>query len=229
MYVVGLYVAASDLSTLQERMVHAISGNESATTLIGQEKESLVKQLSDPEASERIWRQVLTEPGIRSVIRIVPTRQTDYGHLKEGWIRGLTARGVGKGFEDKAEWEDRIKEFRGVFGGRGKLGKGKVMLLGRGAEGGLSVWAEAQGEKNKDDEQIQKDAGRKQKDGTDDGDGDRSMEYLGGVRDPRVGNLVWMGYVAGGNVASEGARKSVVEGVKELVERPIGTVETMVV
>jgi hypothetical protein len=49
------------------------------------------------------------------------------------------------------------------------------------------------------------------------------------VRDERVARLVWLGYLAGGTVASEGARRSVVEGVMELVERPIGTVETQVV
>ncbi|KAL8948839.1 MAG: hypothetical protein Q9222_004998 [Ikaeria aurantiellina] len=54
------------------------------------------------------------------------------------------------------------------------------------------------------------------------------MKFLGGLEDERISRLVWLGYLAGGNVASEEARKSVVDGVMEIVERPIGTVETQV-
>lgn len=105
------------------------------------------------------------------------------------------------------------------------------MLLGRGADGGLGVWVEAASEASKSDGEIQDDVTdvAKGKKSEEVDSGNKAMEYLGGVSDPRVGNLVLMGYVAGGNVASEGARKSIVEGVRELVERPVGTVETMVV
>lgn len=55
------------------------------------------------------------------------------------------------------------------------------------------------------------------------------MSLLGGVNDERISRLVWMGYLAGENIASEDARQSVVDGVMDLVERPIGTVETQVI
>jgi hypothetical protein len=38
-----------------------------------------------------------------------------------------------------------------------------------------------------------------------------------------------LNYLAGKTVASEGARKSIVEGIMEFVERPVGTVATQVV
>lgn len=55
------------------------------------------------------------------------------------------------------------------------------------------------------------------------------MVRMGGLEDERISRLVWLGYLAGRNVASEGARQSVVEGVMEIVARPMGTVETQVV
>lgn len=55
------------------------------------------------------------------------------------------------------------------------------------------------------------------------------MTLLGTIQDERISRLVWMGYLAGQNIASEEARRSVVDGVIEMVERPVGTIETQVV
>jgi hypothetical protein len=53
-------------------------------------------------------------------------------------------------------------------------------------------------------------------------------QRLGEVADERISRAVWLNYLAGKTVASEGARKSIVEGVMEFVERPVGTVATQV-
>lgn len=203
-YVVGIYVALSDLGKLQEGMVRSIAGG-TASTLVDGEKEELRKVLLAGEGSERVWGHILKEEGLKSAARIVPVRNTDFGHLRDGWVRGIDARGKGPGFEDE-NFKTAVGEFKGVFGGRKGVGKGKVLLLGRGEDGALGVWVE---------EEMEGKTGE--------------MVRLGGVRDERVARLVWLGYLAGGTVASEGARRSVVEGVMELVERPIGTVETQVV
>lgn len=185
-------------------MVRSIAGG-TASTLVDGEKEELRKVLLGGEGSERVWGAVLREGGLKSAVRIVPVRNTDFGHLRDGWVRGIDAKGKGPGFEDE-NFKTAVGEFKGLFGGRKGVGKGKVLMLGRGQDGALSVWVE---------EEVEGKAGE--------------FLRLGGVRDERVARLVWLGYLAGGNVASEGARKSVVEGVMELVERPIGTVETQVV
>jgi hypothetical protein len=52
---------------------------------------------------------------------------------------------------------------------------------------------------------------------------------LGGVHDERLSRAVWLNYLAGKTVASEGARKSIIEGIMEFVERPVGAVATQVV
>ena len=195
-YVVGIYVAESDLGVLQERMIRSMAGAETASTLVAGEREELRRRLVNGEGSEEVWGELWRVGGIRSVARIVPTRGTDMGHLRDGWVRGITARSHGReGFEDEG-FAGAVGKFKGVFGRARKVGKGRELLLERDGKGALRVWIEG--------------------------------EKLGEVEDERVSRLVWMGYLAGKNVSSEGARQSVVDGVMELVGRPVGTVETKV-
>ncbi len=48
-----------------------------------------------------VWFQVLRDGGIRSAVRIVPTRNTSFGHMRDGWIRGIDLRGKGGRTEDE--------------------------------------------------------------------------------------------------------------------------------
>ena len=214
-YVVGLYVAKSDIGKLQEQLVKASVGS-GASTLVQGEKQELRKTLLDEEGSTKVWAKVLREGRIRSAVRVVPTRNTNYSHLRDGWIRGIDLRGKGSEFEGDS-FQASVAEFKGILGGRGSVPKGKVLLLGRGADGALRTWVE-------------------EEKGSESGDETRSpstekakMSLLGGLKDERISRLVWMGYLAGEPVASEEARQSVVDGVMEIVERPIGTVETQVI
>ncbi|MCJ1284152.1 Altered inheritance of mitochondria protein 18 mitochondrial [Xylographa opegraphella] len=203
-YVVGLYIATSDIATLQARLVRAAAGAETASTLVAGEKEELRAALLDPLRSEELWDGVLREGGIRSVLRIVPTRNTDFAHLRDGWVRGITARSQRPAGEEKFEDEafgEAVGGFKALFG-RGSVAKGKALMLERRADGVLGAWME--GEKG-------------------------GWDRMGEVRDERVGRLVWLGYLGGKKVASEAARQSVVDGVMGFVERPVGTVETQVV
>lgn len=216
-YVVGFYVAKGDMGRLQEELVRAyMPSGSSASALVQGEKEDLRKMLLDGKGSEAIWTQVLKEGGVRSAVRIVPTRDTNFGHLRDGWMRGVDARGKGPEFEGP-DFKSAVDEFKGMMGGRGSVGKGRVLLLGRGARGDLRAWVE---------EDVAANAEARQQNTRIKGD---RMSILGSVRDERISRLVWMGYLAGKNVASEAARRSVIDGVMEVVERPIGTVETQVV
>ncbi|KAL8899896.1 MAG: hypothetical protein Q9207_005967, partial [Kuettlingeria erythrocarpa] len=229
-YVVGLYVAKSDLPKLQEGMVRAFftssaqgdSTVSSATTLVDDEKTQLRKLLVEggkDGRGEKIWDEVLKASGVKSVLRIVPTRNTDFGHMREGWVRNIQSRSgaQGKGGvlgeKEREGLAESVTEFKGIFGGGRKgVDKGKVLLMSRGADGGLGVWVE---------DEVPEQAEKK---------GERGeMKYLGGMKDERISRLVWLGYLGGNNVASEDARQNVVEGVMDIVERPIGTLETQVV
>ena len=211
-YVVGLYVAKGDMGRLQERLVRASAGS-GASTLVQGEKEDLKKTLLDGDGSTKVWSEVLKEGGVRSAVRVVPTRNTNFSHMRDGWLRGIDLRGKGKEFEGE-DFKMAVDEFKGMLGGRGSVGKGKVILLGRGTNGALRAWVEEDAEGAESKASTRK--------------GER-MTLLGTIKDERISRLVWMGYLAGQHIASEDARRSVVDGVIEMVERPVGTIETQVV
>ncbi|KAL8709172.1 MAG: hypothetical protein Q9220_006052 [cf. Caloplaca sp. 1 TL-2023] len=242
-YVVGLYISTRSLPHLQEALVRAYftssaSGDSvasAATTLVENEKEDLKELLlsSDTDSRSRgaqIWNEILKNADVDSVLRIVPTRATDFGHMREGWVRSIIARSgpPEKGGvlteQQKQGIERSVGDFKAIFGGGRKgVGKGKVLMMRRDGGGEMGVWAE-------DDDVLGLTATTTAgEDKTKEGGRKGEMRFLGGVKDERVSRLVWLGYLAGGNVASEDARKSVVDGVMEIVERPIGTVETQVI
>ncbi|KAF7937218.1 uncharacterized protein EAE98_001532 [Botrytis deweyae] len=199
-YVLGLYISPSSIPTLQTSLLQLAAPN-GASTLVANEKDALKAMLLDPARSEEIWSAILKHPEIKSIVRIVPTRNTDFHHLRDAWVRSLTARAQ----KNREEFGDEafgkaVGEFKALFN-RGSVPKGRELLLSRDESGKLGVWYE---------------------------DGVSRSQRLGEVRDERISRGIWLGYLAGANVSSEEARRSVVEGVMRLVERPVGSVEGMV-
>ncbi|KAF2101239.1 hypothetical protein NA57DRAFT_33865 [Rhizodiscina lignyota] len=212
-YVVGLYVQTTSLQKLQAKLIKRV--NPLASALIPGEKEQLRHSLLDPEESFKIWDELLRDTkhndleqdGVNMAFRIVPTRSTDFNHLRDGWIRGITTRTQDAQRQGSNEYSDDSfgaakKELERLFTGKGKAPKGSIVILTRPADGSMGVLFQA-----KEDGEV--------------------MD-LGAVRDERIARLVWLGYLGGKNVSSESTRKGVVEGCVELVERPVGTVETKV-
>jgi len=198
-YVVGMYVATDDIAKVQQALIKQIA--EGASSLVKGEKEELRRRLYDEKEGVRIWSQLLRDTECRTLVRIVPTKNTDFGHLRDAFVRILQA----KAGSDKEEFGDE------VFGqgvatlkallNRGSVPKGKELLLSRNEKGKLAVWYD---------------------------DGKRGAQRLGHVDDERVSRAMWLNYLAGKRPASEAARKSIVDGVMEFVERPVGTVATQV-
>ena len=208
-YVLGVYVRTTDLARLQAAFVKHI--NPIGSSLIPGEKAELRKQLLDGETSADLWEKILREASVKSAVRIVPTRNTDFGHLRDGWVRGITnrtqeaARHVQSTEYDDETFGEAMKSFKALFQGRGKAPKGSEVLLMRDHKGKLSV-AYGESETKPSDGEM------------------KGKEQLGGIEDERISRLVWLGYLGGKNVSSESARKNIVDGVMELVERPVGTV-----
>lgn len=218
-YIVGFYIATADIAALQNRLIKRV--NPIATTLVPGEKDELRTTLLDPADGQTLWESLL-EDGIpaRSLFRIVPVRDTDFPHLRDGLVRAIQARAPRllekeKGQQETAgaadgtsanpagpDFGESVREFRRAFN-RGKAPKQRELLLVRGADGTLSIVF-------------------------DDG---RSMgrQRLGSVGDERISRALWLNYLCGPKVASEPARHSIMDGVIEFVERPIGTVATQVV
>lgn len=226
-YVVGLYVAKADITELQQRLVHtavhppsndaaAISGvgADAATSLVPPERQQLKEMLLDPETGDAAWSAIIKDDGIRTAFRIVPTRNTDFMHLRDGWVRGITARAQQKkpapGSEQPGEFQDQefgtsMNDFKAVFGGgqRKNVPKGQTLVLMRGAQGALDALFQPEASK--------------------------PIQWMGRVSDERISRLVWLNYLAGKTVASDGARRNIVDGLMTVVERPVGTVTQRVV
>ncbi|KAK1566196.1 chalcone-flavanone isomerase [Colletotrichum navitas] len=200
-YMVGYYVATADVARLQRYLTQKI--DPIATTLVPSERDSLKAKLLDPREGEATWSELLQEVGCRTAFRIVPVRDTDFPHLRDGFVRAITARSAA----DKAAYGDEafgeaMREFKRLFN-RGKLQKERELLLCRDGSGALEVILD---------------------DGRSSG-----RQTIGSVEDERVSRLLWLNWLAGKSVASEPARHSIVDGVMEFVERPVGTVATQVV
>ncbi|WYZ46770.1 hypothetical protein EsH8_IX_000995 [Colletotrichum jinshuiense] len=200
-YMVGYYVATADVARLQHYLTKKI--NPIATTLVPSERDALREKLLHPAEGEETWSAIMQEVGCRSAFRIVPVRDTDFHHLRDAFVRAITARSSADkdAYGDDAFGES-VKEFRRVFN-RGKLPKGRELLLCRDDKGALEVVF-------------------------DDG---RSFgrQTIGAVQDERVSRLLWLNWLAGSKVASEPARQSIIDGIMEFVERPVGTVAAQVV
>ncbi|KAH6626699.1 chalcone-flavanone isomerase-domain-containing protein [Chaetomium sp. MPI-SDFR-AT-0129] len=208
-YVVGYYIATADIAALQSALTKKI--NPIATTLVPGEREQLRAALLDPTEGERTWEELLAA-GIpaRSAFRVVPVRDTDFHHLRDGFVRAIQARAppTAPGADDEA-FGQAMRQFRGVFS-HGSVPKRRELLLVRDETGRLS---------------IAYDAGKKK---TEAGQ-PSGRQLIGVVEDERVSRALWLNYLAGKKVASEPARQNIVEGIMGFVERPVGTVAAQVV
>ncbi|KAH8815927.1 putative altered inheritance of mitochondria protein 18, mitochondrial [Xylogone sp. PMI_703] len=198
-YVVGMYVATDDIAALQESLIRKI--NPVATTLISTERDSLKAALSDPTQSDEIWDDIIKKGGCRMLLRVVPTRNTDFHHLRDGWVRAITARAQ----KNREEFGDEsfgasLNAFKALFN-RGSVPQKKELILSKNSKGSLAIWYD---------------------------DGKHGAQRLGEVKDERISRAIWLNYLGGKTVASEGARQSIIDGVLEYVERPVGTVATQV-
>ena len=218
-YYLGIYVRTSDMPELQRRFVAQAAGNASATSLIPLEKSKLREKLLDGEGSQQIWDEVLRETGIRSAVRVVPVKNTDFGHLRDGWVRGITTRtqdAARKAMQEKregpGEYDDErfgqsVADFKSLFAGRGKAPVASVMMLAKDESGGLYISYQDPPTKEQKEQGIPV-----------------PRQDLGSIKDERIARLVWLVYLSGKSPSSEPARRSMVDGVMELVERPVGTV-----
>ncbi|KAL3471570.1 chalcone-flavanone isomerase-domain-containing protein [Aspergillus californicus] len=231
-YVVGMYVAKSDISELQRRLVQtAVNppseqsviankvGATSATSLVSTERSKLKDLLLDEEKGDDAWNAIIRQDGLKTAFRIVPTRNTDFMHLRDAFIRGISGRAQRENAKVRAatqagnarpeEFQDEafgnaVAEFKTLIsGGQGKnILKGQSLLLVRTTRGELDALFQTSATE--------------------------SFRFMGRVSDERISRLVWLNYLAGKNVSSEPARRSVVDGVMGIVERPVGTLVTKV-
>ncbi|KAK6544460.1 Altered inheritance of mitochondria protein 18 mitochondrial [Orbilia ellipsospora] len=224
-YVVALYVATSSLPALQQQLLKSLDVPSSATTATLPERESLKSNLLSENGSIDFFSTLLDardHDGVKMAIRIVPTRGTDYPHLRDGWVRGIQGKTkLQPELYDDDIFLDSLGRFKAIFGGRKGVPKGRALILARDQNGALFAYGPDDTVKNEDVKLLSEGAGKT--------DSMHGLMMLGVMDDPRVTRALWLCYFAGKKVASEGARKSVVDGLVEVVSRPVGSTEGKVV
>ncbi|KAI5816833.1 chalcone isomerase, partial [Pyronema omphalodes] len=205
-YVLGFYVHGEDFEELQKEVLKVL-GEKSPVT--EEEKLRVRKRLLDTKEGEEVWEKVLSEGRWRSVVRIVPTRNTDFQHLRDGWVRGIQARSTKQASYDDEAFMTSLSEFKALFGGAFKksVPKQKTLLLCRGKQGEFSAYYDPTG----------------RNDGKFGGEGEEKLQTLGSVKDPRISKALWLCYLAGAKPASAPARESIMDGVLGMAKWPVET------
>ncbi|WWC64182.1 uncharacterized protein I303_106790 [Kwoniella dejecticola CBS 10117] len=148
--------------------------------------------LNAPQLSgEDLMRNLFDRP-VAAAVRIVPNRNTDFGHLRDAFTRALQARqklARSKGQlsnEDEQRITESIQTLKSFFPSQ-TVPKGKQVVLLRPREGGLVVEYEG--------------------------------KILGRLNDPWIGKQLMLTYFADKETVSEKLKEDVAKGLEEMIDR----------
>lgn len=170
-YVLGIYIATRDKAK--------------AKAVLGGSNED---ELLDPDNGSALISKLLNSD-IKFDIRIVPVRNTDFGHMRDGFVRTIMAHPRFKiEGNNSEEFGEGISEFKRVFSRKRNVPKHTILHLNRNENGTLSVdFYDA-----KDEVKVE-------------------TEHLGTVSNPLVSELLFLQYLSGKKPSSESARQSAVK------------------
>lgn len=180
-YGLGIYINEDDKMLAKDLL--------SAAGSTAEERENA---LLDPVEGGKHIAKLLTS-GVRFMIRIVPVRNTDFGHMRDGFVRTTMAHPRFKAEGNNDEVGHGINELKRAFGRKRSVPKGRIMYLDRGADGTLSVYYY----------DATKERGH-------------IPELLGTVSHPLVSELLFLQYTSGTKPSSESARRNAVKGLAAL-------------
>lgn len=183
-YAVGIYIPQSDIIKLP--------------FILNKEKlpfEELQKLMLDPESGSAIISKLLNS-GVNLCLRIVPVRPTDFGHLKDGFIRTIMAHPRFKTEGNTEEFGEGMNQLKRIFARKRHTPKNRILHLTRDDKGVLRVdFFDAESESK------------------------ATSELLGTVTEPLVTELLFLQYLSGKQPSSEGARKSSIETLAKLASK----------
>lgn len=170
-YGVGLYVASEDANKTRDLL-----GNASLDDLL------------DPVANVPIIDKLL-DGGVKFLVRFSPVRNTDFNHLKDGFIKLILANPKAKAHRETIG--NGLEELRDVFAAnRGAVPKNHVLYLIQHADGGLQFVYE---NTNK-----------------------HTSKVMGKVKEPLVAKVLLSSYMAGPKPLSKPLQQSVAAGLAQI-------------
>ncbi|WVO15156.1 hypothetical protein L204_102800 [Cryptococcus depauperatus] len=146
--------------------------------------------IKSPQLSGEALMDSLLNQGVACAVRIVPNRNTDFGHLRDAFTRSLLARQKmerGKGLlteDDEQRIYNSIQTFKQFFPSQ-SIQKGKSIVILRPPEGGIIVEFED--------------------------------KVLGKLNDPWIGKNLMLSYFADQGASSEKLKEDVANGLERLI------------
>lgn len=126
-YAVGLYLAEADEPVLEKTVRAFVNKNVFDGTV--------QDATADPQLALALVQDVL-DAGVRFAVRIVPVRNTDFGHLRDGFVRLIMAHPAAK--QDEAV-PAAIEALRGAMARKGLVPKGGTLLLEQQTGGRVAI------------------------------------------------------------------------------------------
>lgn len=190
-YALGIYIAEQDKQLAKKVLADA-------KELDPKHEGGLETALLDHDQSTKIISHLL-DHGISFDIRIVPVRNTDFNHLRDGFVRQMLAHPLYKQLsrvEDEAISESLgtgLNDLKVAFSRKLKAPKFTILHMTRPKTGEL-IMTYYNNNKEQDAEVLE----------------------LGIVNDKNLSKILLLQYLAGKNVSSESARVNAVEGLAKL-------------
>lgn len=176
-YAVGLYIADSD-----KGKVKAILGANAS-----------MEDLLDAEKGAELVSKLLNG-GVRLDIRIVPVRNTDFGHMRDGLVRTTMANPRFKAEGNNEEFGEGLAQLKRAFGRKMTVAKHQILHLNRDRDGTLRI----EYFKGNPETSVQEGMA------------------MGAVTVPLVSELLFLQYLSGSKPSSESLRKDAVKGLAQL-------------
>lgn len=174
-YGLGIYIADKDVPQAR-KVLNSIADLSGA--------------LADPQSSADVIGRLL-DNGVRFAVRIVPTRNTDFLHIRDGLVRSVMANPAFKVLGNNDQVGQGLTELKQAFSRKRTIPKGDVITIAQ-IEGG-KLYAQYALKANQSE-----------------------PEELGFVAHPDVGRLLFLQYLSGKNPNSPTASKSSHDGLVSL-------------
>ncbi|CAK9439024.1 uncharacterized protein LODBEIA_P32480 [Lodderomyces beijingensis] len=210
-YGVAIYIAEADIPKAHRILANFASWNpapQTPHTSSSPVQSSLVHALTNPAESEAIVESLL-DSGVHFLIRLSPVRNTDFSHLKDGFIKSILAHSSSKNAsgDEKSALNQGLDQLREIFGkNRGSVPKDDLLVLEQLHDGSLAIAYVGQQKKKKNQENGENVSGA------------RKVREMGTVSGPVVAKTLLLSYLSGSKPLSESLRKSCMEGLAEIAE-----------
>lgn len=188
-YALGIYVADQDKHLIPD----VLDSKFLASAFIDTDgskshQENLKLALDDPEKSTVLIGNLL-DSGIRMMAKLTPTRNTDFNHLRDGFIRTTLNHPEAKNHQETLS--KGLEELKQAFTEKGRVAKDDDLIVELQANGGLQFFYY-----------------NRKKD---------HVLTMGHVDEPLVGKLLFSQYMSGPKPLSPSAKESVASHIAAMV------------